>query len=155
MRILYHSQQVSNCIPKCPQNSTAMPRGQCVGKAQIEEALNIFSQNNYRFTSSFVWVSYKSLFNQSCLVILFFFLKKKGFWKPLLGGFRLKEIHEERESLRNKLWQQFRGWNDLKMVCLRVTNKEFANIDKGREEQATVFSKRCNKYLACIVIGRR
>lgn len=43
----------------------------------------------------------------------------------------------------------------MKVVCLRDTNKEFTNIDKGKKEQFRIFSKIFNKYLVYVVIGRR
>ena len=41
------------------------------------------------------------------------------------------------------------------MVYFRVTNKEFTNIGKEKEEQLRILSKKCNKHLVCTVIGRR
>ena len=37
------------------------------------------------------------------------------------------------------------------MVYFRVTSKEFNNIDKEKEEQFRIVSKKCNKHLVCTV----
>ena len=35
------------------------------------------------------------------------------------------------------------------MVYFRVTIKEFSNIDKEKEKQFRILSKKCNKHLVC------